>query len=92
MQSEAARAAVLGSLADVDRVVIFDEDTPLALIEAVRPDVLIKGADYSVEEVVGAEVVLSAGGRVVLAEISPGHSTTGHARQADRLIRQTNPY
>ena len=81
VQGEVARAAVLGSLADVDRVVVFSEDTPLALIEALRPDVLVKGADYSLEQVVGAEVVQQAGGRVLLAELAPGHSTTGTLRK-----------
>ncbi|MBW7850903.1 MAG: D-glycero-beta-D-manno-heptose-7-phosphate kinase [Rhodospirillales bacterium] len=76
VQGETARATVLASLAAVDMVVIFGEDTPLRLIETLRPDVLVKGADYSVETVVGADLVLGWGGRVVLAELSPGHSTT----------------
>jgi D-beta-D-heptose 7-phosphate kinase/D-beta-D-heptose 1-phosphate adenosyltransferase len=77
VQDEAARAAVLAALADVDQVVIFAEDTPLGLIEALRPDVLIKGAEYTLAQVVGAEFVQGYGGRVLLAEILPGHSTTG---------------
>jgi D-beta-D-heptose 7-phosphate kinase/D-beta-D-heptose 1-phosphate adenosyltransferase len=76
VQNEAARAAVLASLASVDMVVVFAEDTPLSLITALRPDVLVKGADYSVEQVVGASEVGSWGGRVVLADLKPGHSTT----------------
>jgi D-beta-D-heptose 7-phosphate kinase/D-beta-D-heptose 1-phosphate adenosyltransferase len=76
IQSEAARAAVLASLATVDLVVIFSEDTPLKLIEAVRPEVLVKGADYAVDEVVGARFVRANGGRVLLAEIMRGHSTS----------------
>jgi len=76
VQGEMARATVLASLADVDRVVLFHEDTPLSLITALKPDVLVKGADYTVETVVGAEVVLSHGGRVVLADLIPGQSTT----------------
>ena len=76
LQDEAARAAVLAALADVDQVVAFAEDTPLALIEALRPDVLIKGAEYTLAEVVGAELVYGYGGRVLLAEILPGHSTS----------------
>ncbi len=76
VQTQAARAAVLASLASVDMVIIFSEETPLKLIEELRPDVLIKGADYSVDTVVGADVVKSYGGRIVLAELSPGHSTT----------------
>lgn len=76
VQGEAARATVLASLADVDMVVIFAEDTPLRLIEALRPDVLIKGADYRLDQVVGADLVRGWGGAVVLARIEAGHSTT----------------
>ncbi|HEY9163253.1 MAG TPA: D-glycero-beta-D-manno-heptose-7-phosphate kinase [Magnetovibrio sp.] len=76
VQSEAARAAVLGALVAVDLVVIFGEDTPLHLIETLRPDVLVKGADYTIETVVGADIVQGYGGRVVLAELAQGHSTT----------------
>jgi D-beta-D-heptose 7-phosphate kinase/D-beta-D-heptose 1-phosphate adenosyltransferase len=76
VQGEAARAAVLAGLADVDLVTVFGEDTPEALIAALRPDVLVKGADYTVETVVGADLVKSYGGRVVLAALLPGHSTT----------------
>ena len=76
LQHEASRAAVLASLANVDLVVIFNEDTPMRLIEAIRPDILVKGADYSLNEVVGADFVRSYGGKVLLAELVPGHSTT----------------
>ena len=76
LQSEAARATVLASLASVDMVVIFSEDTPLALIEAIRPDVLVKGADYALEDVVGADVVQGYGGRIELAPIEAGFSTS----------------
>ena len=76
IQNEAARAAVLVSLATVDLVVIFNEDTPIRLIEAIRPEVLVKGADYTIDQVVGAEFVKSYGGSVLLAEISRGHGTT----------------
>ena len=77
VQDEAARAAVLASLRSVDLVVPFTEDTPMALIEAMRPDLLIKGADYSRERVVGAAFVESYGGRVMLVPLVPGNSTTG---------------
>ena len=77
VQSEMARAAVLASIAGVDAVVLFDEETPLALIELLRPDVLVKGADYRLDQVVGAELVQGYGGRVLLAELEPGYSTTG---------------
>ena len=68
-------------LADVDAVVVFEEDTPIDLIRALKPDVLVKGADYTVDEVVGAEDVKSWGGEVVLAELLDGHSTTETIRR-----------
>jgi D-beta-D-heptose 7-phosphate kinase/D-beta-D-heptose 1-phosphate adenosyltransferase len=76
VQPLASRAAVLGALTAVDLVVPFAEDTPLALIEAIRPDLLVKGADYREDQVVGAELVRSYGGEVRLAPLSPGHSTS----------------
>jgi D-beta-D-heptose 7-phosphate kinase/D-beta-D-heptose 1-phosphate adenosyltransferase len=76
VQSEAARAAVLASLETVDIVVIFGEDTPLSLIEDLRPDVLVKGADYTEDTVVGADLVRGYGGKVVLAALAEGHSTS----------------
>jgi D-beta-D-heptose 7-phosphate kinase/D-beta-D-heptose 1-phosphate adenosyltransferase len=76
IQGEVARATVLASLKSVDAVVIFPEDTPLELITALEPDVLVKGADYTIETVVGAEVVLRRGGKVLLADLVPSHSTT----------------
>lgn len=77
VQNEASRATVLSALGDVDLVVVFGEDTPLDLIRALRPDVLVKGADYTVDTVVGAGEVQGWGGRVVLAELTEGQSTTG---------------
>ncbi len=71
------RAIVLAALASVDAVVIFDEDTPIELIKAIRPDVLVKGSDYTEDRVVGAREVKSWGGRVVLVPIVEGQSTTG---------------
>ena len=71
------RAQVMAAIRYVDCVVSFAEDTPLEAIRALMPDVLVKGADYSVDRVVGAELVLAAGGRVVLAELVAGQSTTG---------------
>jgi D-beta-D-heptose 7-phosphate kinase/D-beta-D-heptose 1-phosphate adenosyltransferase len=76
VQSEAARAAMLASLETVDMVVIFTERTPLTLIKALKPDVLVKGADYDLKKVVGADVVKRYGGKVLLAKIVPGHSTS----------------
>lgn len=76
LQSATARATVLASLKSVDAVVIFDEDTPLQLIDVLEPDVLVKGADYTADQVVGADLVSNRGGRVFLATLLPGHSTT----------------
>jgi D-beta-D-heptose 7-phosphate kinase/D-beta-D-heptose 1-phosphate adenosyltransferase len=73
----AQRAQVMAAIRYVDGVVAFDDDTPLSLITALVPDVLIKGADYDVSQVVGGDVVTASGGRVVLAELVPGQSTTG---------------
>jgi D-beta-D-heptose 7-phosphate kinase / D-beta-D-heptose 1-phosphate adenosyltransferase len=76
VQSEVARATVVASMKSVDAVVIFAEDTPINLIETLEPDVLIKGADYTLDKVVGADFVIKRGGKVVLAELLTGHSTT----------------
>jgi len=76
VQPETARATVLASLAMVDAVVIFPEDTPMRLIETLQPDVLVKGADYTLDRVVGADYVQSYGGQVLLADLMPGQSTT----------------
>jgi D-beta-D-heptose 7-phosphate kinase/D-beta-D-heptose 1-phosphate adenosyltransferase len=81
LQTLAARATVLAGMQAVDFVTPFDDATPLQLIRAIRPDVLIKGADYRKEEVVGAEFVEACGGRVHLATLHHGYSTT-------RLIEQ----
>lgn len=72
----ADRAAVLAALAAVDAVVGFEEDTPLELIRALRPEVLVKGSDYTIDRVVGAELVQGWGGEVVLVDLLPGRSTT----------------
>ena len=74
VQAEAARAAVLASLSSVDLVCLFDEDTPVSLLEALRPDLLVKGADHALEDVAGAEQVQGWGGRVWLAELLAGYS------------------
>jgi D-beta-D-heptose 7-phosphate kinase/D-beta-D-heptose 1-phosphate adenosyltransferase len=77
VQNETARATVMASLAPVDLVVLFEQETPLELIRALRPDVLVKGADYTVDQVVGGDLVRGWGGRVVLVDLHEGHSTTG---------------
>jgi D-glycero-beta-D-manno-heptose 1-phosphate adenylyltransferase len=73
---EDARAEVLASLAAVDAVVLFDRDDPLEVIRALEPDVLVKGADWKEEDIVGADVVRAAGGEVRRIDVVPGHSTT----------------
>jgi D-beta-D-heptose 7-phosphate kinase/D-beta-D-heptose 1-phosphate adenosyltransferase len=73
---QAERAEVVASLASVDYVTLFEEQTPLRLIQYLRPDVLVKGADWPEEQVVGREAVLSWGGRVVLCPLTEGSSTT----------------
>jgi D-beta-D-heptose 7-phosphate kinase/D-beta-D-heptose 1-phosphate adenosyltransferase len=76
VQSESARAEVIGSLKGVAAVVLFDEETPFELIKTVEPDVLVKGADYTEKEVVGADLVRARGGSVLLANLATGYSTT----------------
>lgn len=73
---EADRARVLAALEAVDAVILFDEDTPLQLIDAIRPDVIVKGSDYSEDQVVGGKEVKSWGGKVALIDIVPGRSTS----------------
>jgi len=82
VQNERARAEVLAALEAVDLVAIFDEDTPLRLIAAIRPSVLVKGGDYTRETVVGHEIVEEAGGTVLLVDTLPGHSTTSLVNRA----------
>ncbi|HSZ34680.1 MAG TPA: D-glycero-beta-D-manno-heptose 1-phosphate adenylyltransferase [Puia sp.] len=82
---EKSRALMLASMMIVDAVVIFDEDTPLDLIETIKPDVLVKGGDYTIEQIVGAKEVISAGGRVVINPILPGFSTTGIIDKINKL-------
>lgn len=76
INTEQERAEVLAALAAVDAVVIFDEDTPHAIISAVQPDVLVKGADWGENAIVGRDVVEARGGRVVRVELSTGYSTS----------------
>ena len=79
--AEAERARLLAALAAVDCVVLFDEDTPLTLIQQLRPDVLVKGADYAPEAIVGAKDVEGWGGRVVRVPLVEGKSTTDLVRK-----------
>lgn len=81
---EAERAETLAALDAVDRVLVYDEDTPLSVIRALRPDVLVKGADWAPDAIVGRREVEEAGGRVVRVELLPGRSTTS---VVDRIRR-----
>ena len=76
VNDEASRAMVLAALACVDHVVVFEEDTPYELIRLVAPDVLVKGGDWSVDRIVGRDLVEARGGRVLSIPLLPGHSTT----------------
>jgi D-glycero-beta-D-manno-heptose 1-phosphate adenylyltransferase len=80
-----ARATVMAALLMVDAVILFEEDTPLNLINEIRPDVLVKGGDYTLEQIVGAKEVIEAGGRVVINPIVPGFSTSGIIEKIHRL-------
>ncbi len=76
LQDELSRATILAALHFVDLVVFFDEDTPLKLIESIQPDVLVKGADYAIEDIVGHEIVLQKGGEVKTISFIEGYSTS----------------
>ncbi len=76
VRSESERAYVLAALESVDLVVTFDDDTPLELVRALRPDVIVKGGDYTADSIVGAREIQSWGGEVVVVPLMPGQSTT----------------
>lgn len=76
VRGEAERALVLAAIEAVSAVVVFDEDTPLALVRHLEPDVIVKGGDYAPSAVIGAPEVTARGGRVVIVPITEGHSTT----------------
>ncbi|RAI41323.1 D-glycero-beta-D-manno-heptose-7-phosphate kinase [Rhodoplanes roseus] len=84
IQDVVARADVLAALEAVDLVAVFEEDTPIELIRRLRPNVLVKGSDYRVDQVVGHEIVEADGGEVVLVDIVPGHSTTGILKKSGK--------
>ncbi|MBO0359771.1 D-glycero-beta-D-manno-heptose 1-phosphate adenylyltransferase [Hymenobacter sp. BT186] len=84
LQDEVSRTRILASLLFVDAVVLFDEQTPLALIEATVPDILVKGDDYTVSGIVGHEVVLQNGGQVLTVPLVTGYSTT---RIVERILK-----
>ncbi len=85
INNQHARATVMAALLMVDAVILFEEDTPLNLINAIRPDVLVKGGDYTLEQIVGAKEVIEAGGRVVINPIVPGFSTSSIIEKIHRL-------
>lgn len=76
INSQESRALILAALAMVDAIVLFEEDTPLELIRKIMPDVLVKGGDYTVEQIAGAKEVIANGGKVVINPIVEGFSTT----------------
>jgi len=84
LQNEESRKMILGSLQFVDAVVVFKEDTPIELIQRIQPDVLVKGGDYTVETVVGADIVTAYGGRVELIPFVQGHSTSNIEKKIRR--------
>ena len=79
-----SRALIIASLAIVDAVIIFEEDTPIKLIETLLPDILVKGGDYTIEQIVGSKEVMANGGKVVINPIVTGFSTTGIIDQIKR--------
>jgi D-glycero-beta-D-manno-heptose 1-phosphate adenylyltransferase len=81
---EAERAEVLAALAPVDAVVIFDEETPYEVISHIQPDILVKGADWPADQIVGRDVVEARGGRVVRIPLAAGYSTTGILRRVNK--------
>jgi rfaE bifunctional protein nucleotidyltransferase chain/domain len=84
---EDERAEILAGLACVDAVVIFDEDTPHAVIAALQPDVLVKGADWGEDAIIGRDIVEARGGRVVRMPIEPGYSTTAIVEKTRNAVR-----
>jgi D-beta-D-heptose 7-phosphate kinase/D-beta-D-heptose 1-phosphate adenosyltransferase len=82
---ELERAELVGALEGVSAVTLFDEDTPARIIQAVQPDVLVKGADWPADQIVGRETVEARGGRVVRIAVEPGHSTTAILDRVRRL-------
>ena len=85
VNDEQSRALLISSLLMVDAVVLFDEDTPLELIKTLLPDVLVKGGDYTVEQIAGSKEVIANGGRVVINPIVEGFSTTGLIEKINKL-------
>ena len=76
INNEQSRALMLASLEVTDAIILFEEDTPLKLIELIKPDIMVKGGDYTTENIVGADFVINNGGQVIIVEIVQGFSTT----------------
>ncbi|MFL9483330.1 D-glycero-beta-D-manno-heptose 1-phosphate adenylyltransferase [Chitinophagaceae bacterium LWZ2-11] len=85
VNNQHSRSLLLASLAIVDAVVVFEEDTPHTLITSILPDVLVKGGDYTIEQIVGSKEVIANGGRVVINNIVQGFSTTGIIEKIRKL-------
>ena len=86
LQDEVSRARIMASLLFIDAVVLFDQNTPLELIKAVQPDILVKGDDYTVENIVGHEVVLARGGEVKTVPLVKGYSTTNIVKKIEKQL------
>ena len=84
VNKQESRALILASLVMIDAVVIFEEDTPVELITSILPDVLVKGGDYTIDQIAGAKEIIANGGRVVINPILDGFSTTGIIEQAQK--------
>lgn len=84
INDEEARAIVLASLMFTDKIIFFEEDTPLELIRYIQPDVLVKGSDYKPEDIVGYDIVTAKGGKVVTVDLTEGFSTTKIIEKAGR--------
>ena len=76
VNNQEARALLLASLLFTDKIIFFDEDTPLELIRFIQPDILVKGSDYKPEEIVGYDIVKAKGGEIITIDLTPGFSTT----------------
>ena len=85
VNNENSRALIMASLIMVDVVTIFDEETPLELIKLIKPDVLIKGGDYTIDTIVGAKEVMDAGGKVEIIPLETGFSTTGIIEKISKI-------
>lgn len=86
INDEKARSIVISSLKSIDAVVLFDESTPINIIETLRPDILVKGGDYSIDQIVGADVVIANGGKVKQLQFVEGYSTTTIEQKIQKAV------